>query len=327
MPSPMLTQGAALLLVALAACAPEPVERVPIPDDDIVSPFARGPWLVHERALAGGAGTLYVPSVTTEDVFPLRGRPLVVFTAGFSASEDQYASTLRWMAAHGLLVLGANHGFSIPSALTCLTQQSGFDAVTEVLADVRALSHVGGELPGLIDLDAGIATMGHSYGGKLALWRAALDDEVRAVVALDPVDGGDERRAGWCDSSDEGYPPLASLYDGRPLSPTLMLSAGQAGECAPEEGNAFAISAQLGSPALHLALPRAGHQDFLDAAADDGCVACWLCPASGEDAADVQRLTQAWSVAFVKTVLLGDERYQRYLDRREGEVAVAVIAR
>lgn len=331
MATPVLSTSTATLALVralpLVACAPAPSERVPLPDDDVVSPFEAGPWQVHERPLAGGAGTLYIPSVIADEVFPVRARPLVVFTAGFSASEDQYAGTSRRLAEHGLLVLGANHGFSIPSALTCLTQQSGYDAVTGAIDQVRERSAFGGELAGIVDEEAGIATIGHSYGAKLALWRAALDDEVQAVVALDPVDGGDERRAAWCDSGDDGYPTLASIYDGAELAPTVMVSAGQAGECAPEEANAFAISSQLGEPALHFALPRAGHQDFLDAAATDSCVGCGPCPESGEDAADVQRLSQAWSVAFLKTRLLGDERYRGYLDGSSDEVAVDVVAR
>lgn len=202
------------------------------------------------------------------------------------------------------------------TATLCRTQLDGRARVGETIAIVRQLARDDAELAGLL-ADDRFAMAGHSYGGKLALWIAAENGDVPVAFAIDPVDGGTERRPGYCaPGTDLTFPRLVEQLPRYTLPPIAMIGAGRAGECAPDGGNSRALYPVLGSDVLHLFLPGAAHQDFVDAAADGSCLACGLCPAGDEDARDVQRLTRGAMVAFFKWRWQGDARYASWLDRK-----------
>jgi predicted dienelactone hydrolase len=284
----------------------------PPADPSVLVPSTEaGPWVVHRRALDGGH-ELYLPSTTTagpdRSLFPL---PLVVFIPGFSAGPGDYDETLQRLASHGFLVVGARHGFDFVSATFCATQRSGFLRARAALDEVRRLARLPrarSDLHGVVDERAPVGAVGHSFGGKVALWLASEGNGVGAVVALDPVDGGDDRRPAWCGAADDDFPRIAARLDDDDLPPALLVVAGLSGACAPADGNGDVLFAALRSDAVLLRLPRATHTDFVDAADDENCGVCGLCPRGDEDGGDVLRLTRSAAVSFLRHRLLGDER-------------------
>jgi pimeloyl-ACP methyl ester carboxylesterase len=305
-----------LALAPMSACGGDPVvTSIDTPTSTRTPAAEPGPWLVH-RVDLGDGHTLALPSTSTTAPEPsLSPLPLVLFSPGFSASPGDYAATVDHLASHGFAVVAADHGFSIGSSLFCGTQRDGFERVQQALQQARRRARTPGDvLEGLIG-EGPLATVGHSYGGKLALWLAAEHGlAVDAVVALDPVDGGDERRPGWCGDDDDGFPALAPALSAGTLTttmpPTVILLAGLSGDCAPAEGNGQVLFDALpsGAPATLLRLPRATHTDFIDDVEDGDCGACGLCPASQESGAEVLRLVRAVTVSFLRHRLLRDGR-------------------
>jgi len=307
--------------VGLAACGDDPIVTSIEPPTSTTTPAAEpGPWLVH-RVDLGDGHTLALPSTSVSAPEPsLAPLPLVLFSPGFSASPGDYAVTVDHLASHGFAVVAADHGFSIGSSLFCGTQRDGFERVQQAVQLARRRGRTPGDpLFGVVD-DGPLATVGHSYGGKLALWLAAERDlAVDAVVALDPVDGGDERRPGWCGDDDDGFPALApalaaSTLTTTPLPETLILLAGLSGDCAPADGNGQVLFDALpaGTRATLLRLPRATHTDFIDDVEDGDCAACGLCPPSQETGAEVLRLVRGATVSFLRHRLLRDDGAARW---------------
>ena len=282
-----------------------------------------GPWRVHVSDLGDGH-RLYAPSTLTAEgdssLFPL---PLVLFSPGFAVSPGDYQHTVEHLASHGFAVVAADHGFGFASALGCMTQRDGLERALAAANQVRLLARTPGhELFGVVDDRQGLATVGHSYGGKLSLWLAQEHDvRVDAVVALDPVDGGDDRRPGYCDAASavDGFPSLAERLPGTPMPPVLVLTAGLSGDCAPANGNGAVLAAAIDDDAddpvdvIELTLPRATHTDFIDDVEDGDCAACGLCPASQEVGADVLRLVRGVTVSFLRHRFLGDGRDAHWL--------------
>jgi pimeloyl-ACP methyl ester carboxylesterase len=105
--------------------------------------------------------------------------PLVVLSSGFGLTHRAYASFSRHLASWGVAVVGVD--FSSPA-------NHEQDAL-EVIATIDWALGESGPLADLVD-PARIATAGHSLGGKVALYAAAIDARIAAVVAWDPVDNG-----------------------------------------------------------------------------------------------------------------------------------------
>ena len=298
-------------VASLTGCGDDDAASIETPASTHTPAAEVGPWLVHRVELDDGHFVL-VPSTSTSTTEPALGPlPVVLFTPGFSARPGDYEDTLRHVASHGFAVVAADHGFSIGSSLVCGTQRDGFVRARLALDEARRRGRVpDDELSGLIG-EGRLATMGHSYGGKLALWLASETDRaVDAAIALDPVDGGDDRRPGYCGDDDDGFPTLATMLPGTTMPATLIVMAGLSGDCAPAEGNGDVLFAALppGTRATLLRLPRATHTDFIDDVADGDCAACGLCPPSLESGAAVLRLVRGAAVSFLRARLLRDER-------------------
>jgi pimeloyl-ACP methyl ester carboxylesterase len=330
-----LTALTVFTVTVLGACGEAFVTTSIEPPADTWMPAAGpGPWLVH-RVELGDGHTIAVPSTSTfAPESALAPLPLVVFSPGFSASPADYRETVDHLASHGFAVVAADHGFSIPTSILCATQRDGLERVSAAVKEARRRARVPGDgLFALLDDSGPLATVGHSYGGKLSLWLAADGDvRVDAVVALDPVDGGDERRPGWCGDDDDGFPAVAGLLPAASMPPTLILVAGLSGDCAPAAGNGEVLFAALRSDtdAKLLRLPRASHTDFVDDVFDGECAACGLCPPSEESGAAVLTLVRGATVSFLRHRLLGDGRDARWpfdVDVVGDEVARELVAR
>ena len=125
--------------------------------------------------------TTWLPSV---DGVPADGPfPLVVMMPGFGASRTGYPHFTRHLATHGFIVVGLdfpNSGFSDPAAhdLKALEAQA---VLTWALQSGPDAARIDGER---------VAAMGHSLGGKISFYLAAIDDRVDIVVGWDPQNSG-----------------------------------------------------------------------------------------------------------------------------------------
>lgn len=102
---------------------------------------------------------------------------LLIFLPGFGASFSLYSDYLIHLASHGYLVLGMN----FPGDPFALDSHHDLKA-QQVLAAVEFMRSLHPTLK--------IALAGHSMGGKLAFYAAALDPGIAVVMALDPVNAG-----------------------------------------------------------------------------------------------------------------------------------------
>jgi pimeloyl-ACP methyl ester carboxylesterase len=128
-------------------------------------------------------GKIFAPSVDGGNSIAAGPFELVVFMPGFGATYSSYSPIISHLATHGAIVIGMNF---ITSA--------GFDGKHDYLA--RQTTYVidyalAGESPLAGHVDATkIATAGHSLGGKISFYSAAIDPRVTVVMAMDPSNSG-----------------------------------------------------------------------------------------------------------------------------------------
>lgn len=154
-------------------------------------PAEPGPYLVREQRfgiprpdgdIGASNATVYIPSIDERTIAP-GALPLVVVMPGFGANHTGYLPYSTVFASHGFLVLGLD------------TDDGGFvlssDHEQEALRVMSALDWMLAESPFVASIDsAKIALAGHSKGGKVAFWAAALDPRVDLVVGWDPSNAG-----------------------------------------------------------------------------------------------------------------------------------------
>ena len=115
----------------------------------------------------------YYPS--TEGPFPV-----VVFHHGFQLSGENYASYGEHLASWGFVVVMPTIESSLWSPYTHAQLGSFSSEILDYLSTNTLLSQRG-------DLEE-IALVGHSLGGKIALYHASFDERIDAVFGIDPVD-------------------------------------------------------------------------------------------------------------------------------------------
>lgn len=109
---------------------------------------------------------------------------LVILLPGFSAHYYDYEIYANHLASHGFIVLGMDYvETSADSAIGMHPDKA--TQVTEAITYALNISSVSS----LIDSNK-IATMGHSLGGKIAFYAAAIDSRVNVVIAMDPSNAG-----------------------------------------------------------------------------------------------------------------------------------------
>lgn len=155
-------------------------------------PLANGPFAVEQQDVAwprppGESGTLpgtiYAPTLdgTAASGGPF---PLVLVMPGFGATYPDYGKYSRQIASHGFVVLGLNTAEGAISTGAADHQQ-------EARRAIAAMGWMLAQSPLASRIDATkIAMAGHSKGGKVAFWAAALDVRVDLVVGWDPSNAG-----------------------------------------------------------------------------------------------------------------------------------------
>lgn len=109
--------------------------------------------------------------------------PLVILMPGFGAGYAQYEHFSRPLASHGFVVVGLD----FPSAGLIPTARHDENAAEAVAVIDWALTE--GPFAAQID-PTKIAALGHSLGGKIAFYAAALDARIDLVVGWDPQNSG-----------------------------------------------------------------------------------------------------------------------------------------
>ena len=266
-------------------------------------PSAVGPYTVSESTATVTADrrrtpvTAYVPTLPAGTT-----APLVLFLPGFQLNTSQYAGTLRHLASHGFVVVGAN-----PAATLLRVNH------VNMAADGRAvIGWATSMAPFASSVDATrIGVAGHSLGGKLSTLITMDDDRIDALYAIDPGDGDPSPLGG-------GSPDRPDLVPSRGRE--ITVPAGFLGEttngmagggigsmaCAPSEQNftQFYAAATAAPWAAQWDVTGADHMDFLD---DPDCgFTCSVCPDGPADDAAVLRTNRTLLTAFFRRHLAGD---------------------
>lgn len=165
--------------------------RLPRRENLAGDPGAPGPYFVLEQRVAvprpdgdvgASNGTIYRPA--HDERSPLAGSfPLVLVMPGFGANHVGYAAYSTVLASQGFIVLGLD------------TDDGGFVVVSDHEQEARrvvvAITWMLTDSPVAAAIDATkIAAAGHSKGGKVAFWAAALDPRIDLVIGWDPSNAG-----------------------------------------------------------------------------------------------------------------------------------------
>lgn len=236
--------------------------------------------------------------------------PLVLFSPGFLLRGDQYRSYGQRLASHGIIAAMLTYQVSLFSADHRLLLGDLLFVLDRLLAPE-------GPLAGRAD-PSRVGTAGHSLGGKLSLLAATADGRIRAVGALDPVDGGPP---GGGDPA--RFPSVTPELMDRVHAPLLLIGAelggvGQSGPpCAPVEENYQRFFEAALPPAIEVTQLDTGHMQYLD---DPDCgLLCAVCVRGGAPSEEVRAAAQAYLTAFFLGHLAGIPEALTWLDRRLAE--------
>jgi Chlorophyllase len=252
------------------------------------------------------AGTVYAPA---EGSTRASGRfPLMLAGAGFGAGYGDYAELHRHFASYGVVVLGLT---TRGSSSTPLHDQ-------EALETSQAITWMLEKSPFAASLDADkVALTGHSKGGKVAFFTAAIDPRVDVVFGWDP--------------SNAGGPPCGAIADlagvacnALPVAPSCLAQGD--GTRQPEGVLHYsqAESFVFGVPPDSATNPTPEHNSlqFYRGALSpanlvylSGSHASWLTNGGGAlfGNTDVVRVTKAVQTAKLLTVFYGASGLDRYL--------------
>jgi predicted dienelactone hydrolase len=341
----------AVLGLGLAACGAEP--GVPLdrtdagPDDDAGSdaasdaggedpldPTTFGPYPVgvvtveltdasRERTLPveiwypadldAGAGTPNVydlgsigelATAAMRDAAPATGNfPLVLFSHGFGGIRFQSFFMTEHLASHGYVVAAPDHVGNTITDLGSLGDeeaiaQSAIDRPLDLVFVLERLLAGEAGVDVLID-PARIATSGHSFGGWTSLETARQDDRIAAVFSLAP-----------------GFRETSTPADVAEIGRPIALFGGSEDGTTPFDTDQQPAYEAAAPPKLLVEVMGAGHLDFSDlceipemaAIVDDGCDPTLIDPAL------VRSIVATVSVPWLGRYLLGDERWEPWLE-------------
>jgi len=283
-----------VLAVSLLAfsCARDPLER---PGDYDV--YTSGPLEIPnpEEPEQPIQAQIYAPSDDGGRNIGKGPFELIILMPGFGAPYTAYSMYATHLASHGSTVIGMN--FILPG---------GFDGRHDYLA--RQTTYVldfavgeGGPLSGHVKCEK-IAAAGHSLGGKIAFYAAALDPRIRVVMAMDPSNSGGPPcfiSEEWCNA----YPVAPNivtgdhgLLEGVSAASFIMRAAPDGFNPDPQSNAEYFFHGSdgqgthaVGSPALYFDIGTGGH-------------ASWLYLGNP----NVPRITKRTMVAWIRTHFRGE---------------------
>lgn len=212
--------------------------------------------------------------------------PAVVFTSGFATQASQYNELAEALALSGCAVLR----YDVAGA-----NEATDETLVAVLRSVLDYASSSEDLGQFVKAGKFVLA-GHSRGAKLSSLAAVADERAAGLCLLDPIDN-----TVWAPLS-PGFPSacdaLRGLRPSRPL-PVAIVGAGAGGDCAPANANYRRFFEAVRRPAWLLAIPSAGHAQFLDR---EGVSAVQraVCGSGGADDAAVQAAAAAACLAWVE---------------------------
>ena len=261
-------------------------------------------------------------------------RPLVVFSHGSPAFSAQSPGLTETLASHGFIVAAPDHTgntYLDPSDSAYDAARNRVPDISLVIDEVLRRNALPDDLlEDRVDA-ASIAVVGNSFGGSTAVGAAAgwvdapADPRVQAIVPISAVvEGGD----GW------SFPTFGREQLAAVTLPVLLMG-GTEDENVPIRHNEFAFDALTEASALYrVDIAGANHYNFADtcgfinAALDAGLTLETLVQIAGQVVASVyavactgegysfeesSRLTNLYTVSFLRRHLLGDLRYGQFL--------------
>jgi hypothetical protein len=277
-------------------------------------PSSDGPFRINElqaRLVDPASGREVVVLLITPQLAPGEApAPLVLFSPGFLLRGDQYRSYGQRLASHGIIAAMLTYQVSLFSADHRLLLNDLLFALDRLLAP-------DGPLAGRAD-PGRVGTAGHSLGGKLSLFAASADGRIRAVGALDPVDGGPP---GGGDPA--RFPSVAPELMDRVHAPLLLIGAELGGvaqfgqPCAPVEENYQRFFEAALPPVIEVTQLDTGHMQYLDN--PDCGLACAVCARGGAPSDQVRDAARAYLTAFFLGHLAGMAEALTWLDARLAE--------
>jgi pimeloyl-ACP methyl ester carboxylesterase len=257
----------------------------------------RGPWAIDEVNLVLKDSTRG-RKVEVLLLYPKGTEPLpwVVFSPGFLFTGLAYRSWGELLASHGMATALVSYAYSLFNPDHRVLVGDLLFILDTIPAEAQRYG---------VRLDPfRVALVGHSLGGKLS-FLAAAERNVRAVVGLDPVDGGAPG------ITDPVRFPSAVAAIGSVRAPVLLLGA-EYGErvkfgtpCAPQDANFRKFFEAAPGPALEVEQRGAGHVDYLDNP-NCGllCSVCW----PGDDPTTTRPQAQNYVLLFLQGYLLREDQ-------------------
>lgn len=262
---------------------------------ELTWPWRSGPYAVSTdtfKVTRAGRETpvvLYLPNTVEPP-------PVVLFSPGFQLESARYTALAAHLSSHGYAVAMADPAASF---LSVSHVEMAAD-MAAVLAEARMRAPWNGEVTAV--------AMGHSLGGKIAVMLAASEPAVRAVLALDPVNGG-RPFGGYSDALPDVVPEVVRAITVPILlfgETTNATASGPGQACAPTDQNfqTFFDAVSNASWAIEVDVLEADHMDFVDDL--EGCgLVCRACPDGTADHAAVGALTRGLTVAFLHAAVQG----------------------
>ncbi|GLC53890.1 hypothetical protein PLESTB_000800700 [Pleodorina starrii] len=216
--------------------------------------------------------------------------PLAVFSAGFLLGSESYMSYAERLASWGYTVLMYDRNETVASLLDDA-------ACVRLLVELIDWAAADPLLRRLADPGAGVYMVGHSRGGKLAALAGAEDARVAALCLIDPVDN--TVYAPLAPGFPSALAALRNMPGERPL-PLAVVGGGLGGDCAPRQANYRRFFAASSAPSWEVAIPEAGHFQFLDSLSG---LQRALCPTGEVDDEAVRAVGLAVMVAWGESMV------------------------
>lgn len=273
-----------------------------------VGPGQAGPFPVAVMELsvpvAGGGSTGRVPLTVfgpgDGETISMQGAPypLVLFSPGMTIERRQYRRYAERLASHGLV--------AVLQQPRVEWNHEGYRADTRAVLDwlIAPVGEGADGVKGRVD-GARIGLAGHGLGGKLSVLLSALDDRVKALAALDPVDSpGLGRPISMLDEVAKvrlpGGAPLLLIGEGRSQGTACVAASGHE-----------AVYMRAPSPTRSITFPQGAYSDFVDDLAT--CGPCQTCP-PGAAPGQTRELAQKYLTAYFLWTIGGQPEARAHLD-------------
>ena len=234
--------------------------------------------------------------------------PLVIVHAGFRVGHGMYSHFSEHFTSHGFVVVG----IEMPGV-----DDNHQANANHTIAVIDWLLSTQNPHVNIIDKKH-IATAGHSLGGKIAIYAAALDSRISNVIAWDPVDTGGPP----CQIDPVGCKRWSVTPEMMgDVSANLLIMGGMTGTglftCTPEGESHHSYFEETTPSALHLDFPHSDHMDWMRDGGKTliGLLGNLICGSLGSTSfEDVHRIANQTQVAWLLKYAKNHTGLDEYLD-------------